>query len=88
MADKRLSIIRGVTIVRLTRMNNNAQGGPRWRVLLSDGTDTETEDGAPVAWSINNTENAGLVDVQLRGDRIIKVTPSAPAPAPRRGRRN
>lgn len=53
-------IISGVRISELTRLNNSANGNPRWLVLLSNGLELKTKPNADINYGIENSEYQGV----------------------------
>lgn len=62
------------TIAALERMQNTANGNPRWRVAFTDGTSALTKTDADVAYGLGNTEFQGVpVIVTYEGGQIVYV---------------
>lgn len=48
------------TIAQLERLNNSANGNPRWRVGFTDGTSAVTKPDAGIGYAIDNLEFKGV----------------------------
>jgi hypothetical protein len=64
-------------ITRLERLNNSANGNPRYRVHFDDATSAVTSSDHGFCYALNNAEMRGDVDVTYtRAGRISDVRPA------------
>lgn len=65
-------------IEKLDRLNNSANGNPRYRVHFTDGTDAITSSDRSFCYAIANPEMRG--DVEVTYTRAGRIEHIAPAP--------
>lgn len=65
------------TIAELERMNNSANGNPRFLVKFTDGTEASTQVDAAVAYGLENPEfrDVPVTFTVTRAGRIINAVP-------------